>query len=240
MFHDKKLILFDFDGTLADSVGVWNAVDQELIQRLGGDWTDPLEIQNQRDDLLRWFSMKPDPYRAYCAELAIRCHSDMEADAIVELRYAIAQDYLRQRVDYKPQAETIIKKLKEKEYILLIATTTRKKNMDIYRHKNQNIRQKAPLDTYFTKIYTREDAERIKPDPQIYERILTEWKVQPSQCLIFEDSLIGVEAANRAGIEVIAMHDAYSDHEREEIKKRADWYFDTYAEVIACFEQECA
>ena len=36
MFENKSTIIFDMDGTLIDSVGVWNQVDLRLIQALGG------------------------------------------------------------------------------------------------------------------------------------------------------------------------------------------------------------
>ena len=43
-------------------------------------------------------------------------------------------------------------------------------------------------------------------------------------CLIFEDSLIGVEAAHQAGIEVVAIYDQYSAHELEQIKQKANYF----------------
>ena len=35
MFKDKKLIIFDVDGTLIDSVGIWNEIDERLIRAIG-------------------------------------------------------------------------------------------------------------------------------------------------------------------------------------------------------------
>lgn len=37
MFENKKIVIFDMDGTLIDSVGMWNQVDQRLICALGGN-----------------------------------------------------------------------------------------------------------------------------------------------------------------------------------------------------------
>ena len=34
MFLDRRIIIFDLDGTLIDSLGVWSQVDQELLKRL--------------------------------------------------------------------------------------------------------------------------------------------------------------------------------------------------------------
>lgn len=77
-----------------------------------------------------------------------------------------------------------------------------------------------------------EDAERIKPDPQIHEKLLAEMGKKPEDCFIFEDSLIGVRAAKAAGIPVAAIYDKYSDAEREEINALADMTFDSSADVL--------
>lgn len=36
MFKDKKIIIFDLDGTLIDSIDIWNQVDVELVKRISG------------------------------------------------------------------------------------------------------------------------------------------------------------------------------------------------------------
>jgi beta-phosphoglucomutase-like phosphatase (HAD superfamily) len=110
--------------------------------------------------------------------------------------------------------------------------------VDIYRTLNSNIIKKAPLDQFFSNIYTREDVTEIKPNPEIYYKVMGEFNVRPEECLIFEDSLIGVDAANRAGIEVVAMYDKYSDHERKEINEKTDYEFDHYAAVLEVLEAE--
>lgn len=50
---DKKYIIFDMDGTLIDSVGVWNRTDQILIERYGRKIIDLDIIQNDREEFLR-------------------------------------------------------------------------------------------------------------------------------------------------------------------------------------------
>ena len=70
MFQDKKVIIFDMDGTLIDSVGIWNAVDRELIAQLGTHESDEQMLQQRRDDLLRSFSHAKDAYLEYCDFLA--------------------------------------------------------------------------------------------------------------------------------------------------------------------------
>ena len=53
MFKDKKLIIFDVDGTLIDSVGIWNEIDERLIRAIGDGTIDDVNIQMQRDRTLK-------------------------------------------------------------------------------------------------------------------------------------------------------------------------------------------
>ncbi len=233
MFKGKKVIIFDMDGTLIDSVGVWNKVDMELIKELGGlDELNELDIQQQRDKKLREYSKLENPYINYCHFLSLKYGNTLTGEEVLNIRYNIAQNYLKNEIDYKKGVPEFLKLLKEKNYILVIASTTRRKNMDIYCIENNNIINKANLNDYFSIIYTREDAKEIKPNPEIYLKILNELNVKKEQCLVFEDSLIGIEAANNAGIDVVAMYDKYSDLEHAEIEKKSTYNFKSYEEVI--------
>lgn len=233
MFNGKKVAIFDMDGTLIDSVGVWNDVDCALIKTIGGATITADKAQTQRDEVLRFFSKTDNPYLSYCRSLKEQYHSALSADEIHALRYQLADDYLTNTIDYKENAEIALQALKNRGITLVIATTTRRANMDIYRTRNKNIQSKAALDEYFSLVYTREDAKEIKPNPEIYLRVMRELKVEADDCIIFEDSLIGIEAAKRAGIEAIVMYDRYSDHERAQINKLADYQCRDYNEVLA-------
>ena len=156
----------------------------------------------------------------------------MSVQDIHSLRYEIAQDYLHHVVDYKEGAELFIKSLKELGYQLVIASTTKRTNMDVYRKHNHRIISKANIDDYFTLVYTREDAKAIKPNPEIYLRVMEDLKVSTKDCLVFEDSLIGVEAAKNAGIECVVIEDQYSDAEREQINQLADYQIKSYLELL--------
>ena len=72
LFTGKKVMIFDMDGTLIDSVGIWNAVDEELIQKIRTNDAEPgslADLQHQRDIALRRLSREENPYMAYCGFL---------------------------------------------------------------------------------------------------------------------------------------------------------------------------
>lgn len=236
MFKNKKLIIFDMDGTLIDSVGIWNEVDSKLIESIGGIITDE-NIQVQRDQTLKRFK-DGDIYLEYCRFLKEKYNSSFSAEEIYAKRKEIAYDYMINVVDFKPNAEIVIKRLKELGFILAIGTTTRRWNLDRYNKDNKKMMEKCILNDYFDIILAKEDVEKRKPDPEVHFKILEALNVKREEALIIEDSLIGVEAAKNASIECAVIFDKYSDSEREEIKNLSQYYFNDFNEMLEQINNE--
>jgi len=231
MLKNKKVIIFDLDGTLIDSIGVWNDIDKELIKTIGNVEVD-IDIAKQRDEKLKEYSKTEDAYLEYCGFLKEKYNSNMSKEEIKKLRYKIADNYLENIIDYKPNAEKLLKYLKEKDFVLVVASTTNDHTIEKYKKHNKNIINKANFEDIFTLIYSKGAVKELKPNPEIHYKILKELNVKPEQCLVIEDSLIGVEAANNANIEVAVMYDKYSDCSREEINKLSDYQFNDFNEML--------
>jgi HAD superfamily hydrolase (TIGR01509 family) len=65
--------------------------------------------------------------------------------------------------------------------------------------------EEAGIAGFFDCITTADEVENRKPDPEIFERTVQKMAVDPLKTLVFEDQLIGIEAARMAGIPVIAV-----------------------------------
>jgi len=232
MFQNKKLVCFDLDGTLIDSVGIWNQVDAALIHELSGIKANLKLIQQQRDLQLTAFRHLPDPYLEYCGYLKELYGFELNKEDVKNRRYSISRHFLDHVVELKPQVELIIQALKKQEIPLALTTTTSLFNVQRYQDNNQNINAKISFDDDFALILTRENVQNIKPHPEIYLNVLEHFKIEAKDCLIIEDSLIGVEAANNAGIEVVAIYDQYSAHEIELIKARANYFVQDFTELL--------
>jgi len=238
MVKGKKVIIFDMDGTLIDSIGIWNEIDVELIKTVGNREIDDVDIGKQRDEKLKEFSKCEDAYLEYCGFLKKKYNSKMSKEEIKKLRYQIADNYLRTVIDYKPNAEKVLKYLKAKGFILAIASTTNDHTIENYKKDNKNIINKANITDIFSIVYSKGAVKELKPNPEIHYKILKELNVKKEDCLIIEDSLIGAEAANNAGIEVAVIYDKYSDSNREEINKLSQYQFKDYNEMLNYIKDE--
>ena len=238
MLENKKVIIFDLDGTLTDSIGVWSDIDREVIKTIGDGTIDDVDIGKQRDEKLKEFNSAEDMYLEYCGFLGEKYKSNLSKQEIKDLRYKIADKYLKEIIDYKPNAEKVLHYLKEKNFTLVLATTTNDHTIVTYKNDNENIKSKAPLDELFTLIYSKGAVKNLKPNPEIHYKILNELKVKPEECLIVEDSLIGVEAAINSGIDFVVMYDKYSDGNRDEINRLSKIRFNNFAEMLEKIKEE--
>lgn len=238
MVKNKKVIIFDMDGTLIDSIGVWNNVDEELIKVIGNKKVEEKVIWKDRESKLNEYKDCEDVYLEYCGFLKEKYNVKIAKEEIKQLRNKISDKYLREKIDYKPNAEKLLKYLREKGFILVIASATGDRAIKIYKNQNKNIINKANLQDIFTKIYSKDSVKHVKPHPEIYFKVLEELNVKPEECLIVEDSLIGVLAGNSASIDVAVIYDRYSDMDREEINNLSKFRFKDFYEMLEYVKNE--
>jgi beta-phosphoglucomutase-like phosphatase (HAD superfamily) len=90
------------------------------------------------------------------------------------------------------------------------------------------------LEDEFNFIATRDDVDMAKPDPEIYLLLMRELEVEPTRCLVLEDSPAGITAAQAAGAWVIAVTTPFTYervHQMESLDQR--WIVDAPEQVLS-------
>ena len=134
---NKKYIIFDMDGTLIDSIGIWNVTDQKLIKEYGGIDSDLENIQVERDKFLH-SNQDSDIYLDYCDYLIEKYGFTIKnAQELLAIRWKKSGEVLEKEMDFKPYVVELILKLKSLGFIVALATMTTQVQLDIYSKKMQ-------------------------------------------------------------------------------------------------------
>lgn len=229
---DKKYIIFDMDGTLIDSIGVWNQTDQRLIKEYGGVHVDLDEVQRLRDGFLHG-NQDTDIYLSFCEYLINKYNlSIKDPKKLLDIRWAKSGEILENEMDFKSGVVDLLLRLKELGFILVLATMTTQVQLDIYTKKNKKMLSQININDVFDLVTRKEDVKNKKPDPEIYNMIMKYYGANPDECLIFEDSYTGVLAGNQAGVEVVNVYDKYADLERDKIDELTDYKINNFHEFL--------
>lgn len=237
MFDNKKIIIFDLDGTLIDSLGMWNYVDSDAIKECGGYIGDNVNIKEERDKFFE-NNVSGNIYLEYEKYLINKYKLNIDIDEFHQFRWDISKRYLKNKMRFKLLAVDFLNLLKSHNYRLVLATTSTKATIDIYMEYNKEMYTKCNFYEMFDLILTRDDVSLKKPNPEIYLKILNDMNVKSEDCLIFEDSLAGVQAGIGSGIDVVCVYDEYAVGEHDKIKKLIKYPICTYEEIINRFNND--
>ena len=214
MLKDKKAVIFDLDGTLIDSMWMWESIDIEYLGRFGIPYEK--DIQQQIE------GMSFSETAVYFKE---RFHIP---DSLEQMKHdwdQLAYEKYQNEVPLKKGALAFLNYLKEHGIKMGIATSNSKTLVKVVLEKHQ-------IASYFDSIHTACEVEKGKPAPDIYLLVAKELGVEPKECLVFEDVPQGIMAGKNAGMTTCAVEDPFSAEQRELKKEYADYYIDNYFELL--------
>ncbi len=218
-----KGAIFDMDGTLLDSMGMWNNAGVNYLISLG------IEPEPELISVINHMST-----RQVANYLIDTYHVDKTADRIVhEIEQSIEYFYSNEVVT-KPHIREFLEKFKNQNIRMCVATATNKALVRIALNR-------CGISDYFVEIFTTEDSGVGKNKPDIYEMALRCLGTDKEDTVVFEDLLIPLTTAKNAGFKTCAVQDEFNNDEYE-LRKRSDYYlesFDEYDEFRREFDRRC-
>ncbi len=213
MLPDTDAVIFDLDGTLADSMWVWSEIDQDFFREHGIDFPEYLnrEIEGLGFTETAQFFVDHFPLHE-------------TVDEIKQMWNEMAIEKYRTKVPLKPGALDFLNELRRRKIKTGIATSNSQLLVDTFL-ESRGIA--ARIDAVTTVC----DVSRGKPAPDVYLVTANKLDVAPSRCLVFEDISMGIRAGKNAGMRVCAVEDAYSAGQQEEKRLLADYYIEDFREL---------
>lgn len=210
LLQDKKAFLFDLDGTLVDSMWIWEQIDVEYLGRFGLE--PPPDLQNNIEGMsftetARYFKERfslPDS------------PEQMKADW-----NRMAWDKYLREVPLKPGVGEFLELHRARGIKMAVASSNSRELVETV------IAVHGLTDT-FDAIVTGCDVAHGKPSPDIYLEAAARLETVPAQCLVFEDIIPGILAGRNAGMQVVAVEDEYSRYQKKEKQDLADLYITDY------------
>ncbi len=182
-----QAVLWDMDGTLVDSEKVWAEVQIELLGSLGAIWTmeDCVNLigSDLRDAVKVWMSRIPSGL--------------ITAEELAERMFRAVIDALKQEVEFRPGAVELLQALRKEDVPCALVSAS-------YRLMIDAVMSHLPPDL-FDVIVAGDEVTNGKPHPEPYLTAARELGVDPTQCVVIEDSNTGVQAGAAAGAYVIAV-----------------------------------
>lgn len=176
-----KAIIFDFDGLILDTETLWFECYKEVLRQYDLDLS--LSIFSQ---VIGTTNEKFDEY------IQEKLQDRVSLETIYEQARALHEEK-RQHLDLREGVLEYLKEAKELGLRIGLATSSSMAWITPFLERF-NIR------SYFDSIKTRDDVTKVKPDPELYLKTLDALGVEPTEAIVFEDSLNGSQAAIRAGI----------------------------------------
>lgn len=214
MLNNIKAVIFDMDGTIVDSMWVWNDIDCEYLSKHN------IKVPQKLKDEISHLSFN---------EVANYFKDTFElpysTDEIKSHWNEMALDTYCNKVTLKPGARDFLDYLKANEIKIALATSNSFELLEACLKAND-------IYNYFDVITLTNEVSRGKDFPDVYLLTADKLGIAPENCMVFEDILPAINGAKLAGMKVVGVYDEHSKEHHDDIKKLADKFIKDYTDLV--------
>lgn len=207
-----KCAIFDFDGTLFDSMFIWENVGEIYLRSLGK------EPKPSMGDDVRTMSL----YQSACY---FRREYDLplSPEEIMAGINRTVEDFYVHEVQPKPGMVDFLKQMQKAEIPMCIATATD-------RYQIEAALSRCGMADYFEAIFTCSEVGHGKDEPHIFRKAMEHFAADRENTVIFEDALHAIQTAKADGFVVVAVCDN-SEKRQNAIRELADFYIENFEQT---------
>lgn len=214
MLKDIDAVIFDVDGTIADSMWMWKQIDIEYLGRFG------IELPKNLQKNIEGMSFR---------ETAVYFKEHFQIPDDIEKMMSdwneMAAHKYRYEIPLKKGVREFLNICKKKNIAMGIATSNSVELLNYFLKAHE-------LHNYFEVVITGSDGLRGKPAPDMYLEVAKRLSVKPEKCLVFEDIMPGILAGKRAGMRVCAVDDIYSNDITDKKIEEADYFIESFEDIL--------
>ncbi|WP_142413526.1 HAD family hydrolase [Hathewaya massiliensis] len=214
MLREIKGVIFDLDGTLVDSMWIWEKIDIDYLKAHNKPL--PKDLRCHIEHL---------SFEETSSYFKQRFNLPYTEEEIQNQWFEMAIKEYSTNVPLKAGVKNFLKILKAANIKIALATSNCKPliNACLKAHG---------IEEYFHSITTTSEVTRGKNFPDVYLLAAERLDVAPKNCVVFEDILPAIKGAKSAGMRVVGVYDDFSKLQEEEIKSIAHKYIYNYEELI--------
>lgn len=209
----KKAYLFDFDGTLVDSMPTYVSAMLRILDENGIEYSDdlvkiitPLGLHGTAD---------------YYIKMGV---NKSREEIIMQMKEYMYEEYLY-NIPVKENVIEVLKSLKEKGAKLSVLTASPHVTLD-------PCLKRLGIFDLFDNVWSCDDFSTTKADPQIYVKAAEKIGERVEDILFLDDNYNADVTAKSAGMQVCAVYDESSKDYIDEMKAAADYYIYNFAELL--------
>jgi HAD superfamily hydrolase (TIGR01509 family) len=204
--YDIRGVIFDIDGVLLDSLGIWKDLGARYLIRQGK------EPESGLSETL--FSMSMEEGARYLKEHYL---PDLSETKISEGLENMLRDFYYYEVWAKPGAEALLKACRDAGLRVTAATSSPRSHIERALYRNG-------LLGYIERIYTNAEVGFSKHSPEIYDRAAAGMGFEREQVCVLEDSLYALKTAAAAGYYTVGVYDENGEPDQKGLEETADIY----------------
>ncbi|HCU23615.1 MAG TPA: HAD family phosphatase [Deltaproteobacteria bacterium] len=200
-----RAVLFDFNGVIVDDEPVHLRLFQKVLQEEG-------VLLNREDYYSKYLGMDDHDCFAAAARDAGRPKSDAEIQSMISRKSRYYDEAMATSAPFVPGVLELIRALASHYYLAVVSGALR--------HEIEMMLERGKVREAFNVIVAAEDIQRGKPDPEGFDKamqllnrdfVASADLLLPAECLVFEDSIWGLQAAAALGMPSVAVTTSFSE-----------------------------